>query len=239
MHNDRRIMRPSDDNNRSALAIGYVTGLFPTLSMVFEQNELLGLLAAGAHVDYLSCRRPGKEDIESIHEFARPLFSHVRYPSIAGILRGFIWCCFTRPIRLAKVIFRTVWAIIRQPVNFRHYLSTLILSLQFSRLGGRRNWDRIHANFAQGTATTAWNVAVLLDIPFSFTAHAFDIYGSRYRKLEHRSFFKRKLEAASPVLFISRDGRRHVQEGYGFDPSRSRLHRVTVRTGEMRMQPLP
>ncbi len=221
------------------LTIGYITGRFPTLSMVFEQNELLGLIAAGAQVDYLSCRKAKDEDIGSIHQFARPLLHLAKYPSIFGILNGFFWCCFTRPTRLVKIVYRTLHAIIIQPGNFRHYCSTLVLSWQFSRLGYRNNWERIHANFAQGTATTAWNIAELLDMPFSFTAHAFDIYGSKYQRLEHKSFFTKKIDAASLVLFISQDGRNHVREKYGFDVSRSRLHRVTVRTEEMQMLPPP
>ncbi len=231
-------MTLSSKQETESLTFGYITGRFPTLSMVFEQNELLGLIAAGAQVDYLSCRKAKQEDIESIHEFAHPLLHLAKYPSILGILNGLFWCCFTRPIRLIKVVYRILQAIIIQPCNLRHYFGTLVLSWQFSRLGYRNNWERIHANFAQGTATTAWNIAELLNIPFSFTAHAFDIYGSRYQRLEHKSFFTKKINAASLVFFISQDGRNHVRDKYGFDVSMSSLHRVTVRTEEMQMLPL-
>ena len=51
----------------------------------------------------------------------------------------------------------------------------------------------IHAHFCHGATTVAWMVSMLTGLPFSFTAHAKDIY---QKKLNPGDLLKRKLAAA-------------------------------------------
>jgi len=69
------------------------------------------------------------------------------------------------------------------------------------RLSGS-NVDRIHAHFASHTATCAAIGGYLSGIPFSFTAHAYDIYHRSYR---HRNdTLDWKLRHAAQIFTVSR-----------------------------------
>ena len=63
--------------------------------------------------------------------------------------------------------------------------------------------DHIHAPWADGPATAAWVASQLSGIPFSFCAHAHDIYPPD-------GALREKLEAASLVRVISESNRRHL-----------------------------
>lgn len=63
--------------------------------------------------------------------------------------------------------------------------------------------EHIHAPWADGPATAAWVASRLSGIPFSFCAHAHDIYPPD-------GALREKLEAASLVRVISEGNRRHL-----------------------------
>jgi glycosyltransferase involved in cell wall biosynthesis len=60
---------------------------------------------------------------------------------------------------------------------------------------GDARW--LHAHFAHGTTTVSWLVAQLLDLPFSFTGHAKDIYRE---SLNPAGLLARKMRAAEFVV---------------------------------------
>jgi glycosyltransferase involved in cell wall biosynthesis len=61
----------------------------------------------------------------------------------------------------------------------------------------------IHAHFAVGSATCAWVLARFLRLPFSFTAHAYDIW-------QDRLLLSEKLRGAAFVVTCTEYNRRHL-----------------------------
>jgi glycosyltransferase involved in cell wall biosynthesis len=65
----------------------------------------------------------------------------------------------------------------------------------------------LHAHFAHGATTVTWFASVITDQPFSFTAHAKDIYSERFNP---RGLLRRKLGAARFVVTCTSFNREHL-----------------------------
>jgi glycosyltransferase involved in cell wall biosynthesis len=67
--------------------------------------------------------------------------------------------------------------------------------------------QHLHAHFAVGSATVVWVLARLLDLPFSMTAHAYDIW-------QDRLLLPEKLGAAKFVVTCTEHNREHLLATY-------------------------
>jgi glycosyltransferase involved in cell wall biosynthesis len=76
----------------------------------------------------------------------------------------------------------------------------------------------LHAHFCHGATTVAWLTATMTGLPFSFTAHAKDIYCA---SLNPAGLLARKLDAARFVVTCTEANRAHLQPMTG-----TRVHRV-------------
>ena len=77
----------------------------------------------------------------------------------------------------------------------------------------------LHAHFAHDTTTITWLAAMITGLPFSFTAHAKDIYT---RRLNPRDLLRRKVHAASFVVTCTEANRRYLSALANGTP----IHRV-------------
>ncbi len=69
--------------------------------------------------------------------------------------------------------------------------------------------DLIHAHFATGPTATARALAAEIDVPFTFTAHRFDIYDKPPRDFAERA------AAAAAVVTVSEANARHIATSFG------------------------
>src|SRR5262249_3407504 len=155
--------------------LAYVMNLFPNLTETFVYREIDTLRARGSGILTFSIRRPHANDVSAE---ARKYFADTHY-----ILPVSVWAFL-----VAHVV-----ELVRQPV--------LYLQLAYQALTGTHShWgDRLrslahfaeaiavvpiirdagvrhlHAHFAVGATTIAWVAGRMLNLPFSFTAHAYDI----------------------------------------------------------------
>lgn len=128
----------------------------------------------------------------------------------------------------------TAGSISRPKVLIRN-LATLAIASAHARRIAADPPDHIHAHFASYPTLAAWLCHRLLDVPYSFTAHAHDIF-------LHQCLLRRKVEEASFVVGISEYNRRFLQrytkEGTppievvhcGIDPSSYRFRPRTLPT---------
>jgi len=79
-------------------------------------------------------------------------------------------------------------------IYVKELLQALWIAADLEAAGDAR-W--LHAHFAHGTTTVSWLVAQLLDLPFSFTGHAKDIYRE---SLNPAGLLARKMRAAEFVV---------------------------------------
>ena len=181
--------------------LAYVSPKFPALSLVFEQNQLDGIVKAGVKLELLSCRKPDQKTAAP-HRIVQELLASsrldVHYFSMSELVLGWIDAITERPTALLAITGRTVSAIRSRPRRFGKYVAAWALAVA--------NWNKlrdagwIHSDFGQGTATVAWHLAELLDKPFSFTLHAFDIYSEKPALRDPPEIFAEKCRAASVIF---------------------------------------
>jgi glycosyltransferase involved in cell wall biosynthesis len=100
------------------------------------------------------------------------------------------------------------------------YARDLLLALALAdRVLRAPDVRHLHAHFAHDTATVTWLASMITGLPFSFTAHAKDIYG---KWLNPRDLLRRKLHAASFVVTCTENNRRHLEAMSDGTP----IHRV-------------
>lgn len=225
-----RRARASASAPRTGLSMVALVDRFPELSETFILNEIRALSAAGHHVR-----------VEAGARAPHPSWRHARGLALTfleddGIARKALdlaWLLGRHPLRCARdMLDRRRWRRDERPWPLR----SLAPVARRAAAGGERH---LHAYFAAGCALNALRLGRLLDLPYSVTAYAYDVYRSPTNLIE-------KLESAALVVTASevtaRDLRAmvgpghaaHVQVvGMGIDPGR--FHRRRPHTDGCRV----
>ena len=193
------------DFNPGMTKIAYLMKTYPRLSETFILNEILGLEALGAHLHIFSLRHP---DESSFHPAVERVNAHITYTlDLTGVRSILNWLLLLKLhllllIRRPIAYVRTVWTYLRQPGRQR--LKELIHAGYFADAVRRSGCTHIHAHFANIPTTVAELIHGFTDLPFSFTAHAKDIYRSNPAELD------RKIGKAKFVLTCTDYNRRYL-----------------------------
>src|SRR5262249_33898674 len=196
--------------------IVYFINCFPTLIETMIYREVLELRSLGNDVLTFSIRRPDPAVV----------------PAEAKELRDLAFYILPiRPRRLlaehARALARyrlRYWRILRHVVGGRHVrardrLRTLchfVEAVSVVREVERLSPDHLHAHWAVGAATCAMVISRFLRIPFTFTAHAYDIW-------REQLLLPEKLEAATFVVTCTDFNRCHLARTYSVDEAKLRV----------------
>ncbi len=162
------------------MRIAYVIPAWPPLpSQPFVVNEMVEVQSAGHELTVLGLyRRPADAVRHGTFERLRP--AHVLSAALVDPLSLLLalWTCCWRPLRVIATLaglHRAAWT---NPWAHLKIVAVtpkaLAAAWRFHRLGVAH----VHAHFANQTADCAALAASVAGIPFSFTAHAYDIYQS-------------------------------------------------------------
>ncbi len=147
--------------------IGYVLERFPQLSETFIENELRVLQEMGVDVHVVSLRRPGASELGPTALDPDRL---TYLPSRRVQARAFGSWFLRRPF----VVAATVWTALR--LRSQTMLrSALVAPWVASHFEGR-DAAHLHAHFATEAAAVAMPAARLLDMRYTVTAHAIELY---------------------------------------------------------------
>ena len=190
--------------NRSP-KIGYVLKRFPRLSETFILNELLALEGLGTPLEvYSLIDVTAEESNRPRHKLVGELKSQVTY----------------LPARQPLKKWHVKQGRFGQGEFSRHVLKEIcggevpaesILPLQaavIACLVRAQGVDHLHAHFGSDAATVAMLAARLTGLPFSFTAHAKDIFHSEV----NLDLLRQKISEARFVVTVSDFNRRHLLE---------------------------
>jgi glycosyltransferase involved in cell wall biosynthesis len=152
-------------------AIGYVLSAWPRLSETFILNEVIALERLGVHLRIFSIKNPKDEPIHTNVGQVRAAVTCLyignhRAAAWVANLRSF----FRRPVRYCRTFLQAVC------YRRRVYLRRFIQAAHLADILHREPVGHLHAHFANDPALVAMFTHRLTDIPFSFTAHAKDIY---------------------------------------------------------------
>lgn len=240
-------------NHSDQPTIAYILKGFPRNSEAFITNEILGLEALGMKFHIFSAF-PGDIAPSSI---AGEIRSRVTYLPEApeSMNRPFLPWLKTnlplylpshrrlfrlRPIAYGRVMLKAIRLSMTCPSQsfpwikkafYKDFLRAGFIACKILEAGSIRH---LHAHFCHGSTTMALFAGLLTDIPYSFTAHAKDIYLSR---LNPGNLLSIKMQEAAFVVTCTEANLRHLEHLY---PKASRkIYRVYHGVDTGRFLPKP
>lgn len=192
--------------------IAYVLKVYPRFSETFVVSEILAREAAGEHLVIFSLRP--SNDPRFHPELARvtaPVVYLDRPTKPSTLWAGF-GEARRSPTILAAVARRIDELLAVEPDEAAQAVE-LALAVE------REGITHLHAHFASSATTVARLAALLADVPFSFTAHAKDLF---HESVDHEDL-GRKLADARFAVTVSDFNLRFLQQSF---PDAPRVHRV-------------
>lgn len=147
----------------------YVLDDFPKLSETFILNEIAELIRRGINVEILAHRNPHEnminEDVLNYNLFDKTKYFRLPPPS---------------ELKFRYIISPVFYDCIFKTLKNHHTRATLkhIVRLSYY-IPFYRNIDLIHSHFAHRSAVTGMQMSRVLNKPFTFTAHAFEIFSQK------------------------------------------------------------
>lgn len=214
---------PSAPGGKVALFLN----LFPTLSERFIVNEVSGLLERGlALVPYALNRPPQGRENSEVSGLVERTFYILPWLRFATVFKGhagfFFWrprlylstWRFARRRRTRSVSFiGSLWRVAVRKAELskperQNVLLNFVLVVPVAWQMRKQEFTLVHAQYADSAATLALLAARLLDLPFSFTAHAYDIFTPQVILAE-------KLQNARFIVTCTQYNRDYLQQNYG------------------------
>jgi colanic acid/amylovoran biosynthesis glycosyltransferase len=183
--------------------LAYLVSRFPSFSETFVLREL-DAVAAEDDLE-LQLRSLFPPPGEPVHPAAEAWVPRVRRPGPAAGAAAFGRWLVRRPLRLLSSVGIVVAAYARLPRKLARALVTIPLACAHARELQDENVEHVHAHFATYPALAAWVAWRLTGIPYSFTAHAHDIF-------IHQAMLARKASDAAFVVAISEFHRDFLRE---------------------------
>ncbi len=222
------VARPGFSDQRAG-RVAYVLKGFPRLSEMFIASEIYRLEQAGLPLRIFVIK---PRDEETNHEVvdlikAKPEYlppassvsavSQLRWlkQNLSRFLPGLMRVFLRRPIGTMRAMLsasaqairarHSFWSLPRK-VYLKEFLQATALA---DRLHATKDVRHLHAHFCHGAATVTWLASQITGLPFSFTAHAKDIYCGT---LNPASLLRRKMNAAKFVVTCTEANQQHLQQ---------------------------
>jgi glycosyltransferase involved in cell wall biosynthesis len=207
------------------MRLAYIVSRFPHASETFIARELRALEGVrGDEVELMSLFPPVDP---KVHPSAAPFVDRLFRPGVGEALAALGWWSLRRPFRLAT----SIGIVLREHVRSRRVLPRALVTIPLAAAHARtvqRGVDHVHAHYATYPALAAWLSWRLTGTPYSFTAHAHDIFVDQ-------SMLRRKLADAAFTVTISDYNRRFLSE-YG-DPARIHVVHAGIDTAAQPFRP--
>jgi colanic acid/amylovoran biosynthesis glycosyltransferase len=186
---------------RERAPVAYILKMYPRFSETFVLNELLELERQGATLRIFSLKKPNDGIFHREVELVRGEVSYIRLRRVLAVARAHARVFGRSPSRYRKAL---LIALRRHRLmsSVKHFLRAGVIADHVQREGIRH----VHAHFASSAASVALHVHGLTGIPYSFTAHAKDIY----RDGVDIAHLRTKLDQARFAVTVSDYNRDHL-----------------------------
>jgi len=188
--------------------LAFVVKRFPRLSETFILNEFLELRRQGVDVRLFAIMDSAEKLVQPGAEQLRAEVCYLR--SGPRLPR---WARITRSLVLHR---RGLWQTGRallghhSRATIRHIGEALVLLDSLGPVGARH----VHAHFAHSPAAVAFHANLLSGVPFSFTAHAKDLYTTPAQQV------LRRCEVAEFVVTCTEANARYLEDVVGARPDK-------------------
>jgi colanic acid/amylovoran biosynthesis glycosyltransferase len=204
----------ADGDQPRRLKVAYVMSRFPKLSETFVLGEILAVEEHGVEVELFPLLR---ERAEVVHPEAAALCERARFQPFLSlpILGSQLHFLRRGPRRYVGAL----WALLRGTWGSANYLVGALgifpKVVHGARLMEADGIAHVHCHFSNHPAAAGFVINRLTGIPYSFTAHGFDLHVDRHMLCE-------KVAEAAFVVAVSEYNRKLILEECG-ERSRSRL----------------
>jgi glycosyltransferase involved in cell wall biosynthesis len=220
-------------NSRSTTKVAYLVKTFPKLSETFILNEILELERQGMELHIFSLREPSETKVHGAVAQVGAGVTYIPYIQYAGSLLGIHQTPPEVFARIARAVEDHGFVLLRHPLRYfrallrhishegrrRHFTQAACLAKSLKRGG----YTHLHAHFANEPASVAELAHYMTGCPYSFTAHAKDIY------LTDRQELSRKIAAAEFVITCTGFNREYLKNlGAGATPIHLCYHGVDL-----------
>ncbi len=187
--------------------IAYLMSRFPKITETFILYEIIELERRGVQVEVFPLVR---EREPLMHPEAAALIGRAHYGRLGSraVLGAQLYWLRRRPLAYLGAWLRAIIGNLGSPGFLARALTVLPLAAWFARRMEQLGVEHVHAHWATHPALAAYVVGRLTGLPYSFTAHAHDIYVERPMLAE-------KLRAARFVVAVSDYNRRLLCQLYG------------------------
>jgi len=193
---------------KNQLKIAYLAPEIPALSATFVYNEILDLEKSGYKVVPLSVHLPhSPAEGDALGDLGSRTEYLYRTPK-SKVLRDSLYLLARRPIRYLRVLASAVGDAGRAGLFNRVGLGLLyrfVVAARAARILLDENCTHLHVHFAHIPTDIAMYAAGMAAIPFSFTAHANDLF-------ERGWLLEQKVRRAKFAVTISEHNRQFLLE---------------------------
>ena len=173
-----------------SIKVGYVLKMYPRFSETFIVNEILAHESAGLEIEIFSLRPPNDG---RFHEALAKIQAPVHYLPSSDLKVKSFWAV----IQETSAHFPDLWKVLADfsNENPRDIYQALLLAQAIKQSG----ITHLHAHFGSVATTVARIAARIVDLPYSFTAHAKDIFHESVNTDDLRN----KLTDAATTITVS------------------------------------
>jgi colanic acid/amylovoran biosynthesis glycosyltransferase len=193
------------------MRVGYVVKRYPRYSETFIVTEILAHEAAGLPIEIFALLPPADTHFQDILALVK---APVHYLTPEAPKASELWA----GIRKMAGLFPDIWENLSfaAPEEARDLHQAIMLAQKVAE----RGITHLHAHFGSSPATVAMLASRFTGVPFTFTAHAKDIF---HEEVE-RQDMERKLSSAAAVVTVSDYNLQYLKQTYG--PAADRVQRI-------------
>lgn len=184
------------------MKVAYILKRYPRYSETFIVNEILAHEAAGLEVEIFALRPPTDTHFQDAISRVRAPVNYVAY---SGVRAPDFWRTMDEVSEVLPDFFS----------NLEHAKGEegrdVYQAMEVARLAKERGIDHLHAHFGTSAAAVARMAARFSGVPYTFTAHAKDIF---HESVEHEDLAG-KLREAATVVTVSDYNIAYLQDEYG------------------------
>jgi glycosyltransferase involved in cell wall biosynthesis len=184
--------------------IGYVVKRYPRYSETFIVNEILAHEDAGLEVQIFSLNHP---DDSHFQDIVGEVQSPVTYITQDTMKASSWWDYVNKTSEVIPGLFQMLEVFRNE--RFRHVYQAIELAKIIKTTG----IDHLHAHFATSATTVARMASYFANIPYTFTAHAKDIY---HEDIDFKDL-QSKIHDASSVITVSNYNIEHLTRTFSSD----------------------
>ena len=187
--------------------VAYVMKRYPRLSETFILNEICAMEALGEQLEIFSLLPPEPPPHHPMVARVRAPVSHLPKTwvrKLGALARGHAAAATAAPVGYARAFAHALRLSLASPAPLSPWRQFLRAGF-FATAARRRGITHLHAHFANAPAAVAHLVSLMTGLPFSFTAHAKDIYLTAPHLIEGR------VRAASFVATCTRYNVDHLR----------------------------